>query len=163
MSDNYTPLYSEVLSKLTKIKSKKDKVSHLKHYNDSSLRMIIKSSFDPKIKWSLPEGEVPYKKNDAPEGTEHSNLSYEARKLFHYIEGGNPKLTQNKRESMFIQLLEALHPDEADILIAAKDKILHRMYKGLSENVVKEAFDWDDDFMLIEHETYPQMKGPANG
>jgi len=163
MSDNYTPLYSEVLSKLSKIKSKKDKVSHLKHYNDSSLRMIIKSSFDPKIKWSLPEGEVPYKKNDAPEGTEHSNLSYEARKLFHYIEGGNPKLTQNKRESMFIQLLEALHPDEADILIAAKDKILHRMYKGLSENVVKEAFDWDDDFMLIEHETYPQMKGPANG
>ena len=163
MSDNYTPLYSEVLSKLSKIKSKKDKVSHLKHYNDSSLRMIIKSSFDPKIKWSLPEGEVPYRKNDAPEGTEHSNLAYEARKLFHYIEGGNPKLTQNKRESMFIQLLEALHPDEADILIAAKDKILHRMYKGLSENVVKEAFDWDDDFMLIEHETYPQMKGPANG
>jgi hypothetical protein len=163
MSDNYTPLYSEVLDKLGKIKTKKDKVTHLKQYNDASLRMVIKSSFDPKIKWSLPEGEVPYRKNEAPEGTEHSNLSYEARKLFHYIEGGNPQLTQNKRESMFIQLLEALHPDEADILVAAKDKILHRKYKGLSENVVKEAFDWDDDFMLIEHEQYPQMKGPANG
>ena len=163
MSDNYTPLYSEVLDKLGKIKTKKDKVTHLKQYNDASLRMVIKSSFDPKIKWSLPEGEVPYRKNEAPEGTEHSNLSYEARKLFHYIEGGNPQLTQNKRESMFIQLLEALHPDEADILVAAKDKILHRKYKGLSENVVKEAFDWDDDFMLIEHEQYHQMKGPANG
>ena len=69
MSDNYTPLYSEVLDKLGKIKTKKDKVAHLKHYNDSSLRMVIKSSFDPKIKWSLPEGEVPYTKNDAPEGT----------------------------------------------------------------------------------------------
>jgi hypothetical protein len=125
--------------------------------------MIIKSSFDPKIKWSLPEGEVPYKKNDAPEGTEHSNLAYEARKLFHYIEGGNPKLTQNKRESMFIQLLEALHPDEADILIAAKDKILHRMYKGLSENVVKEAFNWNDQFMVIEDAGYDQLPGPANG
>ena len=120
--NSYTPLYSEILSKLGKIKSKKDKVNHLKHHNDSSLRMVIKSSFDPKIKWSLPEGEVPYRKNDAPEGTEHSNLAYEARKLFHYIEGGNPKLTQNKRESMFIQLLEALHPDEADILIAAIGK-----------------------------------------
>jgi hypothetical protein len=163
MSDNYTPLYSEVLDKLGKIKSKKDKVAHLKHYNDSSLRMVIKSSFDPKIKWSLPEGEVPYTKNDAPEGTEHSNLSYEARKLFHYIEGGNPQLTQNKRESMFIQLLEALHPDEADILVAAKDKILHRKYKGLSENVVKEAFDWDDNFMVVEHEKYPQAPGAANG
>ena len=163
MSENYTPLYSEILSKLSKIKSKKDKVSHLQNYNDASLRMIIKSSFDPKIKWSLPEGEVPYRKNVAPEGTEHSNLAYEARKLFNYIEGGNPKLTQNKRESMFIQLLEALHPDEADILIAAKDKILHRMYKGLSENVVKEAFNWNDQFMVIEDAGYDQLPGPANG
>jgi len=163
MSDNYTPLYSEVLDKLGKIKTKKDKVAHLKHYNDSSLRMVIKSSFDPKIKWALPEGEVPYRKNEAPEGTEHSNLSYEARKLFHYIEGGNPKLTQNKRESMFIQLLEALHPDEADILVAAKDKILHRKYKGLSENVVKEAFNWNDSFMVIEDDAYDQLPGPANG
>ena len=83
--------------------------------------------------------------------------------MFHYIEGGNPKLTQNKRESMFIQLLEALHPDEADILIAAKDKILHRMYKGLSENVVKEAFNWNDQFMVIEDAGYDQLPGPANG
>ena len=161
--NSYTPLYSEILSKLGKIKSKKDKVNHLKHHNDSSLRMVIKSSFDPKIKWSLPEGEVPFVANDAPEGTEHSNLAYEARKLYNYIEGGNPKLTQNKRESMFIQLLEALHPDEADILVAAKDKVLHRKYKGLSENVVKEAFDWDDNYMVIEHEQYPQSPGAANG
>ena len=161
--DTYTPLYSEVLGKLSKIKSKKEKVNHLKFYNDPSLRMVIKSSFDPKVKWLLPEGEVPYIPNDAPEGTEHSNLSYEARKLYHYIQGGNPKLTQNKRESMFVQLLEALHPDEAEILVAAKDKILHRKYKGLSENVVKEAFDWDEDFMVIEHDMYPQAPGPANG
>ena len=161
--DAYTPLYSEILDKLSKIKSKKDKVNHLKFYNDPSLRMVIKSSFDPKVKWLLPEGEVPYIPNEAPEGTEHSNLSYEARKLYHYIEGGNPKLTRNKRESMFVQLLEALHPDEAEVLVAAKDKILHRKYKGLSENVVKEAFDWDDEFMVIEHDIYPQAPGAANG
>ena len=161
--DTYTPLYSEILGKLAKIKSKKEKVNHLKFYNDGSLRMVIKSSFDPKVKWLHPEGDVPYIPNDAPEGTEHSNLSYEARKLYHYIQGGNPKLTQNKRESMFVQLLEALHPDEADVLVAAKDKMLHRKYKGLSENVVKEAFDWDEDFMVIEHDMYPQAPGPANG
>ena len=90
MPDNYTPLFSEILDKLGKIKSKKDKVSHLKEYNSDSLRMVIKASFDPKIKWSLPEGEVPFRANDAPEGTEHSVLSYEARKLWHYIEGGDP-------------------------------------------------------------------------
>ena len=73
--DTYTPLYSEILGKLSKIKSKKEKVNHLKFYNDGSLRMVIKSSFDPKVKWLLPEGDVPYIPNDAPEGTEHSNLS----------------------------------------------------------------------------------------
>jgi len=64
---------------------------------------------------------------------------------------------------MFVQMLEGLHPDEADVLVAAKDKILHQKYKGLSVNVVREAFDWDDNFMLIEHETYPASSGAANG
>jgi hypothetical protein len=145
----YTPSFHEVLSKLGKIKTKKDKVIYLKNHNSDALRMVIKASFDPKIKWLLPPGEVPYVQNDAPEGTEHSDLSYEARKLYHYIEGGNASLQQNRREMMFIRLLESLHPDEADILIAAKDKILHQKYKGLSVNVVKEAFDWNDDFTVI--------------
>ena len=163
MPDNYTPLFSEILDKLGKIKSKKDKVSHLKEYNSDSLRMVIKASFDPKIKWSLPEGEVPFRAKDAPEGTEHSVLSYDARKMWHYIEGGDPTLSQNKRETMFVQLLESLHPDEADILVAAKDKVLHQKYKGLSKNVVMEAFDWDDNYMVIEHDKYPQSPGAANG
>ena len=50
---------------------------------------------------------------------------------------------------MFVQLLEHLHPDEADLLVAAKDKILHQRYKGLSKNVVMEAFDWNDEFVII--------------
>ena len=145
----YTPLFHEVLSKLSRIKSKKEKIAYLKEHNTEALRMIIKASFDPKIKWLLPPGEVPYTPNDAPEGTEHSDLAYEARKLYHFIEGGNASLKQNQRESMFIRLLESLHPDEADIVIAAKDKILHQKYKGLSKNVVMEAFDWNDDFMVV--------------
>ena len=64
---------------------------------------------------------------------------------------------------MFVQMLEGLHPDEADVLIAAKDKILHQKYKGLSINVVKEAFDWDDNYMVIDHNTYPATPGAANG
>ena len=163
MSDNYTPLFSEILSKVSKLKSKKEKVTYLQQYNTDSLRMVIKSSFDPKVKWALPPGEVPFITNDAPVGTEHNVLSYEARKLYHYIEGGNNQLTQNKREMMFVQLLEGLHPDEAEIVVAAKDKVLHQKYKGLSVNVVKEAFDWDDDYMVIEHEMYPQAPGGANG
>ena len=163
MPDNYTPLFSEILTRLGKINTKKDKVTFLKQHNTDALRQIIKASFDPKIKWALPFGEVPYIPNDAPEGTEHNVLSYEARKLYHYIEGGNPQLSQNKREMMFVQLLEGLHPDEAEIVVAAKDKVLHQKYKGLSDNVVKEAFNWNDNYMVIEDATYDQLPGAANG
>ena len=74
--------------------------------------MVLKSSFDPKIQWRLPEGDVPFKKNDAPAGTEHTRLEQEARTLFHYIKGGNDKLKQIKCEAMFVQLLEGLHESE---------------------------------------------------
>ena len=143
-------LISEILDKVSKIKSKKDKVKFLQDNNTDSLRMVLKSAFDPKIKWLLPEGDVPYKRNDAPEGTEHSVLAYEARKLYHFMEGGNADITQNKRETMFVQMLEGLHESEADVLCAAKDKVLHQKYKGLSEPVVKEAFSWNDEFMQLD-------------
>ncbi len=156
-------LISEILEKVSKVKTKKEKVKLLQEYNHNALRMVIKSSFDPKIEWALPDGDVPYTRNDAPEGTEHTSLSYESRKLYHFIRGGNNQITQNKREAMFVQMLEGLHESEAAVLVAAKDKKLHQMYKGLSKNVVMEAFNWDDNFMVIEHDQYPQAPGPANG
>lgn len=158
----YTPLISEILDKVAKAKTKEKKVGLLREHNSPSLRMILKASFDPSIKWQLPEGDVPYTTNEAPEGTEHTILASEAKKLYHYIVGGNPQLAQNKREMMFVQLLEGLHPDEADLLVSAKDKSLHRKYKGLSLNVVKTAFNWNDDFM-VEDVVYPAAPGLASG
>ena len=146
----YTPLMSEVLDKVAKAKTKAKKIELLRQHNTDALRMVLKSSFDPRIEWDLPEGDVPYTPNEAPEGTEHNMLVHEARTLYHYIKGGNPKLTQNRRENTFIQLLEGLHRDEAEIVVAAKDKGLHRKYKGLSSNVVREAFNWTEDYMQPE-------------
>lgn len=159
--DTYTPLFSEVLDKVAKLKTKDEKIEHLRKYNTDALRMVIKSSFDPKIEWSLPEGEVPYTPAEVPEGTEHNVLAHEARKLYHFIEGGNPQITQNKREAMFVQMLEGLHEDEAKLLVAAKDKKLHQVYKGLSANVVKAAFNWTDEYMVEEVE-YPQGSRAAS-
>ncbi len=159
----YTPLFSEILEKVGKLKTKKQKVAFLRQNNTDALRMIVKSSFDPNIEWELPEGDVPYIRNEAPEGTEHTVLAAEARKLYNFIRGGNNNLKQNRREMMFVQMLEGLHPNEAEILVSAKDKALHQKYKGLSSNVVKEAFDWDDDYMIVEDGKYPQSKGSASG
>jgi hypothetical protein len=68
--------------------------------------------------------------------------------LYYFVEGadGN-KLSKTKKETMFIQMLEALHADEAKLLIAVKQKELNKLYKGLTEECVKEAFDWNDSFI----------------
>ena len=105
------------------------------------------SSFDPKIKWMLPQGAVPFIKNESPAGEEHTILRKEAKKLYHFLQGGDDKLPQFKRENLFIQMLEGLHGDEAELLINAKDKKLHQIYKGLSDAVVKEAFNWDENYL----------------
>mgnify|MGYP000232817704 CR=1 FL=1 len=122
MPDNYAPLFSEILGKLSKLKTKNQKIAHLRKYNSDALRQVIKSSFDPKVKWALPYGDVPYIPNEAPMGTEHNNLSYESRKLYHFIEGGNRTISQNKRESMFVQMLEGLHESEAELVVSAKEE-----------------------------------------
>ena len=155
-------LISEILDKVSKAKSKQEKVNILRENDHQSLRMVIKSSFDSNIEWQLPDGDVPYTRNEAPEGTEHASLSYESRKSHHFIKGGNNQITQNKRETMFVQMLEGLHQSEAAVLVAAKDKKLHQVYKGLSAPVVKEAFNWNDEYM-VDDPVYPQAPGPANG
>ena len=64
---------------------------------------------------------------------------------------------------MFVQMLEGLHESEAYIVVNAKDKKLHQVYKGLSTNVVREAFNWTEDFMTEAPEKYPQAPGSASG
>jgi hypothetical protein len=104
VKETYTPLLSEVLKKVHNAKTKEKKVELLRQYDCEPLRMVIKSSFDPNIKWKLPNGEVPFIANEAEEGTEHTVLRKEARKLFNFIEGGNDSLAGFKRENMFVQM-----------------------------------------------------------
>ena len=146
----YTPLLSEVLTKVNNAKTKDKKIAVLKEHDSEALRMVIKSSFDPKIKWVLPEGSVPFKPNEAPEGTEHTLLSQEASRLYHFIEGADNQTPRMKKETMFIQMLEGLHHSEAEVVCHAKDKVLHQKYKGLSDNVVKTAFGWNDDYVRLD-------------
>ena len=158
-----TLLYSEILDKVHKAKTKEQKVLILKQNNTEGLRMVLKSSFDPKIEWVMPEGEVPFRANDVPMGTEHTVLAMECKKLWHFIKGADKQTPQHKKETMFIQMLEGLHESEAKLLVAAKDKRLHQVYKGLSANVVKEAFDWNDDYNKDDQNVYHANSRSASG
>ena len=78
------------------------------------------------------------RENDAPEGTEHPKLEKEGRILHHFFKGGS-NIPRMRREQMFIQLLEGLHPDEAKVVILAKDGILNKRYK-ITKACVEETF-----------------------
>ena len=144
---NPTLTFHEILVKVNNAKDKPKKLEVLKHYDTAELRMVLKSDFDPNITWGYQKNKPPYKENEAPEGTEHTYLKREARRLYHFIKGGNPNLSQNKREMMFLQMLEGLNKEEAELILAAKDKELNKKYKGLTANLVKDAFNWNDSFM----------------
>ena len=140
------PLMHEILTKVNNAKDKPAKIAVLKKHDSVPLRQVLKGAFDPNIIWDLPEGTPPFNRNDAPAGTEHTSLHTEARRLWHFVKGADPKLSKTRKEMMYIQMLEGLHADEAKLLISVKEKNLNATYKGLTDAVVKEAFGWNEDY-----------------
>ena len=127
---------AEFLEKVAKLKKNEEKVAALKESDCFALRTVLQAAFDPRIKFLLPEGDAPYKPNDL---VDQENVFFaEARKLVHFVEGGNPGLKQLKREAIFIELLETVAPADAKMLMAIKDK--KSPFKGLTAEVAKQAF-----------------------
>ena len=131
-------LISEVIKKASNAKTKAEKIKILQENNSQALRSVLKWNFEPAIVSDIPEGEVPFKRNDAPIGTEHTMLEREAKNLWRFIKGAN-SLARFKGEQLFIQLLEGLHESEADIICLVKDKQLHKKYR-ITKAVVTSAF-----------------------
>lgn len=159
------PFVYEVLELASKQKSNAKKVEVLKTYEHDSLKIVFVWNFDESVISLLPEGDVPYANADEQSvysGTLSENLRREAmggesatgqdlsargrtslrreyQNLYHYVKGGNNTLTTIRREMMFINLLQGLHPKEAEVVILTKDKKLTNKYKISFENV-KEAY-----------------------
>jgi len=134
-------MISEVLQKAAELKTRQEKIDYLRNNNSKPLRTILAGSFDPSIQFLLPEGTPPYRKDDAPKGFEPSNLHRISRQFKYFDKGGiGERLTAAKRESMFINCLESLHPDEAELVLLMKDKKMAGKYKGITRKLVSDAF-----------------------
>jgi hypothetical protein len=131
-------LVSEVIQRTSNAKTREEKIEILRHYDTPALRAILIWNFDDRVQSAIPEGDVPYTPNDVPVGTVHSKLIHEWNKFNHFVKGVN-NLNQTKREVLFIQLCEALHKSEAELLCLTKDKQLHKRYK-ITKAVVQDAF-----------------------
>ena len=133
------PFLHEILELASKQRAKAKKVEILQQYENDALKTIFIWNFDETVISVLPVGEVPFNKNEVPVGTDHTSLRREYKHLYNFVKGGNDGLSGLRRETMFIQMLEGLHPEEAEILCLCKDKRLADKYK-ITYDVVKQAF-----------------------
>ena len=129
------PLIFEDVAAANSIKARK-KV--LLENESNQLKEILKYAFHPDIKFALPPGKPPYKTIGSPDEYNPTYLYPNIRKFYLYIEGGHDGLTQLRREQLFVQMLESLHPKEAEVVIQIKDKKLN--YRGLTYKLVKTTF-----------------------
>jgi len=162
------PFVFEVLDLVSKQKSKAKKVEVLRKYDEFHLRTIFLWNFDTVVQSMLPEGDVPYQSYDdqnSYSGTlstkmqediraMHETGSFsmgvsdqqgrttirrEVKNFYHFVKGGNDGLNNMRRESMFINILQGLHPLEAEIICLVKDKKLSDKYK-ITREIVEEAY-----------------------
>ena len=139
-NSNSRLLISEILRKVSNAKTKAEKIKILRENNSVALRQLLIINFDESVISLLPEGDVPYTPNDAPVGTDHTRLEQEYRGLYRFFQGGDGKLHALKRESMFVQLLEGLAAEEAELLVLVKDGQMNKGYKRITKAVISEAF-----------------------
>lgn len=127
---------SEILQIVEDAPTKKDKIDVLREYDCPPLRTILVACYSPEVKWLLPEGEPPYKPTNLTDI--EGRLYQESKHLYLFVEGGNPNITDIKRQNIFIQILESVTPDDAKLLIGVKDRKLP--YKNVTKKLVQEAF-----------------------
>ena len=162
------PLAFEVLDLVSKQRSAAKKVEALKKHEHVSLKMLFIWNFDESVISVLPPGEVPfssYEEQTTSSGTLSKKIDLATRKMYetgsfsigtsdqqgrttirrecknfyHFIKGGNDAMNGIRRESMFINLLQGLHPLEAELLCLVKDKDLESKYK-ITKDIVSQAY-----------------------
>lgn len=162
------PLVFEILDLVSRQKTKAKKVQVLERYQSIALKSLLIWNFDETVRSALPPGDVPYQgfdesitysgtltdkiEDSARKMYEDGNFSLgnadsqgrttllrEAKHFYHFVEGGNNGLSKIRREMMFINILESVHPLEAEILGLVKDKRLQEKY-NITKDVVAEAY-----------------------
>lgn len=130
---------SEIVKKTSELKTDEEKVTWLKQNNNQALRIILKYTYDPRIKFLIPDTPPPWKKNSfiGVEGM----LYNEARRLRIFIEGGGyDNISKVKREQQFISLLEDIDNNDAELLCKM---ITKKPFDKISFSVVSSAFPED--------------------
>ena len=134
----YKKSISETLSDISKIGSRNEKIAQLRAQHSIALENIVDLCFNPNIKFLLPEGAPPYKPA-TKEMDFQATLFANMRKFGIFISNGPyPNMEPFKRETQFVEFLESLDPEDAELVISIKDKKMP--YKGITRKLFEEAW-----------------------
>lgn len=127
----------EVLEKFEEAKTRKEKIAVLRQHDTPALRDYIRCLYDDKVQFNLPEGKPPFNAN-LPESYP-STWHKQHMKLKYFVKGlMGDQMKQIKRESMFISVLESVHPKDAEVLVDMINK--KASVKGFTKKIAEEAF-----------------------
>jgi hypothetical protein len=122
--------------------------------SNSYLKKFLSIVYNPTIEWDLPPGMPPHKRDETvPPDLAYTTLSMELKTLYIYFK---PSPLQNnvKRETRFIEMLEALHYTETDLITAVKDGKFDKRYPGIEKlkmmQMLPEIFYMDGIFQRGE-------------
>lgn len=129
----------ELLSMVNKLPAK-DRVAHLREIANlkPDLKTVIMLTFHRDIQFDLPEGAPPFKALDIPNNWGYNRLPKELKKFKYFVKGVGNNLTNSRKEKIFIDMLESISIDEANLAIMIKDKKLTG-YKNINRKVAEEA------------------------
>ena len=132
-------LISDIFKEVEKTTGRKNKIAKLKEYESNNTFMqIIEAVCDVRVIFELPEGNPPFKSpEDMIDNT--GGLYQEVRKMYIFTKNQrSANIHQIKRERVFIEMLESIHPEDAKLMLGVKEKKLP--YKGITSKLVEEAF-----------------------
>lgn len=128
----------EIFDQVQKAATQEERIQVLKDNNCLAIRDVLRASFDDTIVFTLPAGDPPYKDSLSKEGMSPTNLIRSTNRFTYFVKGGlGDQLKAVKRETMFLALLEGIHPLDAKIVCAMKDKKLQELYPALSKELTK--------------------------
>ena len=134
-------LANEILDEVDKIENEDERVEYLIANQTLGIKEVLAYNFQTQWKFLLPEGPAPIERSENPPvGLEFSHLNFEMRKMYLFYEGGKPDLSQLKRETLWVTLLETLNEGEAKILDHMKDHTLTELYPNITQEVAYRAF-----------------------
>ena len=140
----------ETLELVGKAKTREEKRQLPTDRDNFATRALLQLNYHPDVKWHLPPGKPPYTPGQIADSTPNS-LHFEVKKLDYYVDPSPHDLPMLRRESMFVELLERVDPNDAKLILAVKDRKLS--YKGLSYKLVKDT--WPDLLPDIEEKEDP--------